>query len=306
MIDKLPGFGRSKAGHHLRLTLIAGPTASGKSALAMQYAQEHGAIIVNADSMQIYRELRILTARPSVVDEARIPHRLYGMRTAAEAYSVADWLRDVAPLVEASRQGGLPLVIVGGTGLYFKALTEGLSPVPDIPEAVRRHWREEAERVGAAALHRELASRDPQMAERLRPSDPQRIVRALEVLEGTGRSLSEWQEIAGEPIVGEDEAERLYVCPPRAELYARCDARLEAMLADGALAEVRALMALNLPADRPALRALGVAPLSAHLSGQLSFAAALEQAKTETRRYAKRQMTWARSNMIAWNCVSTQ
>ena len=272
----------------------------------MRSAEERGAIIVNADSMQVYRELRILTARPSAVDEARIPHRLFGIRSAAEPYSVADWLRDVAPLIEVTRRGGTPLVIVGGTGLYFKALTEGLSPIPDIPDAVRQHWRTEAERVGAAALHLELARRDPQMAARLRPSDPQRIARALEVLDGTGQSLGAWQQVAGEPPLRTDEAERLYVCPPRAELYARCDARLDAMVEAGALDEVRAVMALNLPPDRPALRALGVIPFSAYLSGQLSFAAALERAKTETRRYAKRQMTWARRNMISWKLVSAQ
>ncbi len=272
----------------------------------MRYAEERSAIVVNADSMQVYRELRILTARPSAVDEARIPHRLYGIRSASEPYSVADWLRDVALPIEEARRSGPPLVIVGGTGLYFKALTEGLSPVPDIPEAVRRYWRTEAERVGAAALHRELARRDPHMAERLRPSDPHRIVRALEVLEGTGRSLSTWHQIAGEPILRDDEAERLYVCPPRAELYARCDARLDAMLEGGALDEVRAVMALDLSPDRPALRALGVVPFSAYLSGQLSFAAALERAKTDTRRYAKRQMTWARRNMLSWRLITTQ
>jgi tRNA dimethylallyltransferase len=228
------------------------------------------------------------------------------MRAAAEPYSVADWLRDVAPLVEAARRGGPPLVIVGGTGLYFKALTEGLSPVPDIPAEIRGHWRAEAGRLGAVSLHRELARRDPAMAGRLRPSDPQRIIRALEVLDGTGRSLGAWHGIAGEPILKADEADKLYVCPPRAELYARCDARLDAMIEAGALDEVRALMALDLPADRPALRALGVAPLMAFLRGQLSFAAAVERAKTDTRRYAKRQITWARRNMIAWRSIETQ
>lgn len=272
----------------------------------MHIAQARGAIIANADSMQVYKELRVLTARPPAVDEARIAHRLYGFRPAREAYSVADWLADIAPLLAAARAGGPPLVIVGGTGLYFKALTQGLSPVPDIPLAIRHHWRAEAERLGAAALHGELTRRDPAMAARLRPSDPQRIARALEVLEATGQSLLAWQDMPGTPLLPPEEAEKLYVCPPRAELYARCDARLDAMIAAGALEEVRALMAQGLGENLPATRALGVAPLTAFLRGQLSFSASLERAKTDTRRYAKRQMTWARSNMIAWKAYLEQ
>jgi tRNA dimethylallyltransferase len=295
-----------KAGRKLPVTLIAGPTASGKSALAMRVAQERGAIIVNADSMQVYAELRVLTARPSVVDEAAIPHRLYGTRTARNAYSVADWLGDVGPLVEAARNGGPPLVIVGGTGLYFKALTEGLSPVPDIPEEVRLHWRDAARRLSPQTLHAELAARDPATAQRLRPSDPQRIVRALEVMDATGRPLSAWQEVAGTPILREGEAETLYVAPPRALIYGRVDSRLDAMMAAGGLEEVRALVALDLPPDRPAMRAHGVPHFAAHLRGTLSFAAALDRAKLDTRHYVKRQLTWARRNMISWKIISTQ
>ena len=296
----------SNAGRKLPVTLIAGPTASGKSALAMRLAEERGAIVVNADSMQVYAELRVLTARPSVVDEAQIPHRLYGTRTARESYSVADWLADMAPLVEAVRGGGPPLVIVGGTGLYFKALTEGLSPVPDIPEEVRLRWRAEARRLSPQILHAELAARDPATAARLRPSDPQRIVRALEVIEATGRPLSAWQAVTGTPLLREDEVETLYVAPPRAVIYSRVDARLDAMMAAGALEEVRALIALDLPPDRPALRAHGVPHFAAHLQGALSFAAALERAKADTRHYVKRQLTWARRNMISWKIISTQ
>ena len=272
----------------------------------MRLAEERGGIIVNADSMQVYSELRVLTARPTVVDEARITHALYGTRPAREAYSVADWLRDVAPLVAAARAGGPPLVIAGGTGLYFKALTEGLSPVPDIPAEIRERWRAEGLRSPPECLHSELARRDPEMAARLRPSDPQRILRALEVVEATGQSLGEWQKVAGEPLIGEDEAERLYISPPRAELYARCNARFDQMIENGALEEVKALMALDLPQDRPALRAHGVPSLSAYLRGELSFSAALERAKTDTRNYAKRQATWARRNMISWQMIFTQ
>lgn len=289
-----------------RFTLIAGPTASGKSALAMQLAREAGGLVVNADSMQVYKELRILTARPSEDDEAAVPHRLYGFRAASEAYSVAAWLADVAPLIEAARAGGPPLVITGGTGLYFKALLEGLSPVPEIPDAVRRHWRAESEASGSGALHAVLRERDPAMAERLAPTDPQRIVRALEVLEATGRSLLEWQSVAGKPLLAPGEAGLLYVCPPREVLYARCDARLDKMVAAGALDELNRLRELQLGPALPAMRALGVRPLLGYLDGVLEWQAALTAAKTETRQYAKRQLTWARSNMMSWEAILTQ
>jgi tRNA dimethylallyltransferase len=289
-----------------RFTLIAGPTASGKSALAMDFARKLDGIVVNADSMQVYRELRILTARPSEAEEAAVPHRLYGFRSAAEPYSVATWLDDVAPLIRSARQGGLPLVIVGGTGLYFRGLLEGLSPVPDIPKAIRNHWRAEAAAKGSAVLHAILQARDPAMAERLPPSDPQRLIRALEVLDATGKSLSEWQRVAGEPLLREEEVERLFVSPPRDVLYARCDARLDRMIDGGALDEIRRLADLKLDRSLPIMRALGVRPFLARLNGLLDWEAALAAAKTETRRYAKRQLTWARSNMISWKWRSTQ
>ena len=287
-------------------TLIAGPTASGKSALAAARARAMGGIIVNADSMQVYRELAILTARPTPAEEAGLPHRLYGFRPAAEPYSVAAWLDDIAPLIDAARRGGPPLVIVGGTGLYFKALLEGLSPVPYIPDAIRAHWRAEAAAKGSAALHAILRERDPAMAERLPASDPQRILRALEVLDATEISLLDWQSVAGRPLMRAEEVERLYLSPPRELLYARCDARLDRMIEMGGLEEARRLDECRLDAALPIMRAVGVRPLLGFLAGRLDWEAALAEAKMETRRYAKRQLTWARRNMISWKWIFTQ
>ncbi|MGF1619669.1 MAG: tRNA (adenosine(37)-N6)-dimethylallyltransferase MiaA [Rhodomicrobiaceae bacterium] len=286
-----------------RFTLIAGPTASGKSALAAHIAREHGGIVVNADSMQVYKDLRLLTARPSEEEEAAVPHRLYGFRAAEAPYSVAAWLADLEPLVAEARAGGPPLVITGGTGLYFKALLEGLSPVPEIPEDIRRFWRAEAVDKGSAALHGVLQARDPAMAERLPPSDPQRIVRALEVLDASGKSLREWQASAGTPLIDANEADRIHVCPLRETLYARCDARLDRMVENGAVDEVRRLQVRGLDPSLPVMRALGVRSFLAYLDGLFDWEAALVDAKTETRRYAKRQMTWARRNMMSWNTI---
>ena len=283
-----------------RTILIAGPTASGKSALALALAEQLGGVVINADSMQVYAELNILTARPSAVDLARAPHRLYGHVPAAEAYSVGRWLADVARELAAARELSRVPIIVGGTGLYFYALLHGLTPVPDIPLPVRTHWRAEAERLGPEALHAVLAARDPVMAGRLRPSDPQRVTRALEVLDGSGRSLAEWARETGVPLLGEASVVRAVLMPEREDLYARCDRRFDLMLAAGALAEVEALLALGLVTEKPAMRALGVRPLVAHLRGELTLAAAAAQAKAETRHYAKRQTTWIRGRMADW------
>jgi len=242
----------------LRPILIAGPTASGKSALALAIAERTGGEIINADSMQVYRELRILTARPPLEDEARVPHALYGFVPASEAYSAGRFVRDAAPAIAKAQSAGRRPVVVGGTGLYFKALLEGLSPIPDISPEIRAHWRGEGERRGAGALHGELAARDPVMASRLAPTDLQRIVRALEVFAQTGRSLAEWQSLRGEPVIAEADAVCLSVSGDRAELHARADARFERMMREGALDEVRALSLLQLNADLPAMRAIGV------------------------------------------------
>ncbi|MGH6814858.1 MAG: tRNA (adenosine(37)-N6)-dimethylallyltransferase, partial [Hyphomicrobiaceae bacterium] len=205
----------------------------------------------------------------------------------------------------AAKQDRVPIV-VGGTGLYFKALIDGLAPIPDTPDDIRRHWRTEVRRLGSAYLHGVLGKRDPQMAARLRPTDPQRIVRALEVLEATGKSLDYWQQLPARPILDADAALRLVLAPPRADLHRRCEARFDAMMAAGALDEVRALAARRLDPSLPILRALGVRPLCAHLDGRLDLAAAVAKAKAETRQYIKRQETWLHNHMRAWERLKPQ
>jgi tRNA dimethylallyltransferase len=290
----------SDAQNTLSPILIAGPTASGKSALAMAIAEHVGGVIINADSMQVYRELRILTARPSPEEEARLPHALYGFVPASEAYSAGRFVADVGDALATARQAGRRAVIVGGTGLYFKALLEGLSPIPAIEPAIREHWRAEAERRGAADLHRELTARDARMAARLAPSDTQRIVRALEVVEQTGRSLADWQQVRGTPVIDEAQAVRLLVTLDREDLHARADARFDRMVASGALDEAQALEVLQLNPDLPAMRAIGVRPLLAVVRGECSLEAAAQAAKAETRQYIKRQETWIKRHMITW------
>jgi len=280
---------------------VAGPTASGKSGAGLELAARLGGTIINADSMQVYRELRLLTARPSNADEARVPHRLYGTVPAAQAYSVGRWLVDAgSAIAEAHGEGRLP-ILVGGTGLYFKALTEGLAPVPDIPAEIRSYWRERSEQLGRDALHAELAARDLAMAARLGPADPQRIVRALEVIDATAVSLAEWQGGNATPLLAPVDTLRLVIAPEREPLYAAIDARFDRMIEDGALDEVRALLGLELDPGLPAMRAHGVRELAAYLSGALTREEALTKAKTESRRYAKRQMTWLRRFMSDWD-----
>ena len=283
-----------------RPILIAGPTASGKSKLAMGLAERHGGIVINADSMQVYRELAILTARPDAEDEARVPHALYGHVPAREAYSVGRWLEDVRRILDQARAEGRRPIIVGGTGLYFRALLEGLSPVPAIPEDIRAYWRAKAARLGAASLHAVLSAKDAGMAARLRPSDPQRITRALEVLEATGLSLAVWQTRAGTPLLVAEETERLLVLQDRQELFARCDARFDSMLAAGGLEEARRLLALDLDPMLPAMRAVGVRPLLLMLSDQLDETKAIARAKQDTRHYVRRQLTWINRHMSAY------
>jgi tRNA dimethylallyltransferase len=289
-----------------RAVLIAGPTASGKSALALAFAEEvesagRRAWIVNADSMQVYDRLRVLTARPSPADEARFTHRLYGHVPAEARYSVGAWLRDVAPVLgEAQAAGALP-ILVGGTGLYFKALTEGLAAIPDVPAEIRAAWRERIEREGAPRLHALLEERDPVSAAPIRPGDAQRITRALAVLETTGQTLSAWKSARRiPPLLGIGETARFVVEPDRAALYRRIDARFDNMIAKGALAEVEALAERNLDPSLPAMKAIGVREFMAAQRGEITTAAAVERAKMETRRYSKRQTTWFRNQMPEW------
>ena len=289
-----------------RAILIAGPTASGKSALAIALARRHDGVVVNADSMQIYRDLEILTARPSADELRQCRHALYGYVGGHEPYSVGRWLADVKAVMEEQwRIGSLP-VVVGGTGLYFKALLEGLSPIPSVPDAVREHWRGEARRLAPAALHVVLEARDPVTAARLMPTDRQRVTRALEVLDATGRGLADWQRQRDRPVLAAEDALLLVAAPERAAIYARADERFDRMIAGGAIAEVERLAARGYSDDLPIMRALGVVPLLAAQSGSLPLLQAVRQAKLDTRHYIKRQETWLRRNMIAWKRLSTQ
>lgn len=285
--------------------LIAGPTASGKSALALRLAEIYGGVVINADALQVYRQLSILTARPSAGDEQRAPHRLYGHVGADDAYSTGRYVADATEALAGAQSDGLRPIFVGGTGLYFRALLEGLSPVPAVADAVRRHWRAEAQRIGARGLHAELTRRDPAMAERLGPTDTQRLTRALEVLESSGRSLAYWQAIPGSPVLDGTRCVLLVRQPERAALLEACDSRFDAMMEMGALDEVRDLLSLGLDPSLPCFGALGVAPLARHLAGEIDLSAAIAEAKLDTRHYVKRQLTWLRRNMITWNGVQT-
>jgi tRNA dimethylallyltransferase len=291
-----------------RAVLIAGPTASGKSALALALAlaERRSGIIVNADSMQVYRDLKIITARPDADEETRVPHRLYGHVDAAENYSVGRWLRDAAAvLAEAEAAQRLP-IFVGGTGLYFKALTRGLAAVPPIPPPIRATLRAQLVKEGPHALHLMLQQRDPASAARLLPGDGVRIVRALEVLQATGRSLSEWHRTGMPPLIAPASAVEIFLTPDRSELYRRIDARFETMIESGALEEVRLLAARALNPLLPAMKAHGVPWLHRHLAGEITLADAIEEAKKDTRRYSKRQVTWFRNQMPGWIWVKPE
>ena len=279
-----------------RAVLIAGPTASGKSALALALAKERGGVIINADAMQVYRELRILSARPTEEDEAQAPHRLYGHVPVSDAYSVARFIADAGREMEAAWTKGLLPIVTGGTGLYFKAMEQGLADIPLIPPDITRKWRE-----AQGDLHGELEKRDKGAASRLNPNDRQRIIRALEVFEATGKSLDHWQRIAqSEAILAGVQCERILLNPGRKVLYDRADRRFAQMVKEGAVHEVRSLLALGLDRSLPAMKAIGVKELSAHLAGAMSLDDAIVKGQTATRHYIKRQLTWWRHQMPGW------
>jgi tRNA dimethylallyltransferase len=289
-----------------KAVLIAGPTASGKSALALDLARNHGGVVINTDSMQVYRDLRVLTARPTPEEETLAPHRLYGHVDAAVNFSAGSFVADAAKvLAEARAQGRMP-IFVGGSGLYFKAITRGLSAVPPIPSEVRDSVRARLDRDGVEALHAELARRDPVSAERLKPRDRTRIARALEVVEATGRSLADWHREGLPPILPQGAFAALFLAPERAQLYARVDARFDAMIKTGALDEVAALAARDLDPLLPAMKAHGVPALIRHLRGEIALDGAAEFGRADTRHYAKRQFTWFRHQLPEFEWVQPE
>jgi tRNA dimethylallyltransferase len=278
-----------------RIWLIAGPTASGKSALALRLAEKIGGEIVNADALQLYRDLRVLSARPADEEVARAPHHLFGVADAADGWSFGRWL--VAASGALAEIAG-PAIVVGGTGLYFKALTQGLATIPPVPGEVRRSVAAQYDTYGEAAF-RELLSRvDPAAAERIAPGDRQRLCRAREVFEASGKALSDWQSESAGAL--NEPWSAVVLEPPRETLYARCDERFSAMVEQGALDEVEALMARGLSPALPAMKAVGVRELASHLAGETSLEDAVAAARMETRRYAKRQMTWFRNQTPDW------
>jgi tRNA dimethylallyltransferase len=280
-----------------QVILIAGPTASGKSALALALAEKFGAAIVNADSMQVYRDLPIITARPTPEEERRAPHLLYGHIDAAENFSVGRWCVEAAAALATAIGESRTAIVVGGTGLYFNVLTRGLAAVPPIPADIRTRVRARLKSEGVAALHAELTQRDPAMAGRLMPGDASRITRALEVMLTTGRSLIAWHEEGMPASLDASRAAKIFLMPDRDELFRRIDTRFQAMVAAGAIEEVLALAARNLDPDLPAMKAHGVPWLIRHLKGELTLAQAIEGSQRDTRQYTKRQATWFRNQL---------
>jgi tRNA dimethylallyltransferase len=285
--------------------LIAGPTASGKSALALEMARRTGGVIVNADSMQVYDALPVLTARPTADDLRQAEHRLYGHVGADAPWSVALWLGDARVLFEEMRAQGRTAIFTGGTGLYFKALTEGISAMPEPDPAIRAHWRTVAA-IAPERLHGELALRDPAGADVIGPADRQRLVRALEVFDSTGLPIAHFQaQGLREPVLEGARVEQYLVEPDRAELHSRINRRFDAMLDAGALEEVRALLSLQLPPSMPVMKAIGVPQLAAFLGEQITIEEDADAAKAATRQYAKRQSTWFRHQLAGeWTKVT--
>jgi tRNA dimethylallyltransferase len=281
----------------MKALIVAGPTASGKSALALALAERLDGTIINTDAMQVYRELRVLTARPTPDDQARVPHALYGVRPAAEPGNVAWWREAALAAMAAAREAGRLPILTGGSGLYFASLTEGLADIPDPGPAARTEARALLKEIGPVALHARLTEMDPPTAARLRPADSQRVARAWEVWRGTGTGLAAWQAKTARPAPWRFAA--ILLDPPRTELRAAISARFDAMLREGALDEVRALLALQLDPALPAMRAHGVPELSAHLSGEITLEEAGRRIELVTGQYTKRQATWFRHHPLA-------
>lgn len=282
-----------------RPILIAGPTASGKSALAISIATRLNGWVINADSMQVYSGWHALTARPDPDDEAKVPHRLYGVVDPGHRYSVGNWLRDITSLLEEARGAGVVPVIVGGTGLYFTALTRGLSNIPAIPDAIRDAAEARLAKDGADAFRRDLLDFDPAAAT-LDIVNPRRMIRAWEVMEATGRSLTDWARETPPPLLKRKDALRLVVDAERDRLNERIEERFDRMIEAGVMDEVAAMATRHLDPSLPSMKAVGAPPLMAHLRGEISLEQAATQAKTDTRRYAKRQRTWLRNQMSEW------
>jgi len=277
--------------------LVAGPTASGKSGLAMALAEAVDGVVINADSMQVYHELRIVTARPEAADEARVPHRLYGCMSAAEACSVGDWLAMVAPVIGETLAVGKVPIVTGGTGMYLKSLVEGIAPIPPVPEAVRAEVQALYEDIGGDAFREHLRAFDPAAAERLEPGDRQRLIRALEVHRSSGRALTDWLAEGNAPVIENVRFETIVLEPPREMLYSAIDTRFEQMVEEGALDEVRDFLDLSLDPALPASKAVGVRELGDYLAGECSLSEAVARAQQASRNYAKRQLTWFRNQI---------
>ena len=290
--------------HSPQALLIAGPTASGKTALAISLAKAHGGMVINADSMQVYQDLFILSARPSPEEQSGVPHLLFGHVDGAVNYSVGKWLEDAQASLESVRMAGKLPIFVGGTGMYFKALTQGLSDIPDVPDEIRQRIRMEAEGQPPAALHHKLAVLDPVMAARLRPSDPQRILRALEVFAASGRSLAYWHGQRRAPLLP-DGYRAWFIAPEQPALMRRIDSRFEGMMEASAVQEAEMLAARGLDPALPVMRAHGVPGLIDHLHGKITRAAAVMRGQMDTRHYAKRQFTFARHQLSQFQWLSS-
>ena len=290
----------------LPVIVVAGPTASGKSALALSLAERFDGVVINADSMQLYLELDILTDRPDSEALARAPHVLYGAVTAMQRCSAGRWRAMAGTEIELARQNHRVAIVTGGTGFYLRALTVGLADIPDIPSVIRREARARLTTVGAAGIHAELTKSDPVMAARLHASDGQRLARAWEVLEATGQSLADWQDAPNQAPPADWRFFSIRLTPPREAVYVACDARFDRMIAQGALEEARALAALKLDPSLPAMKAVGVPPLIRFINGEIPLEEACRLARRDTRRFARRQIAWFRNQLVPTLSLSTQ